>query len=273
MTTATRSSFTYTVGFSMKKNLLLLRGLTALVILVLAGGAASAQGLPMKNHYKTYEVTPITLPTALILKDQFGTVTVSSMAMTKFAIPAEKNGEPIIDPKLHYTWWNFFVPQPVRTVNATDQFGFNEWTVADALYLLAPALKNAPLPPPGPPIANHYLCYEASGPTLGFNVTLKDQVDSVSVSVLFGKFFCNPVEKTLPGDITFPVVDSLAHLTCYLVQNPRPYDVPVIATDQFNPGWQLRLHDNLCLCVPALKEELPVPTEESTWGELKSNYR
>ena len=121
-------------------------------------------------------------------------------------------------------------------------------------------------------MANHYLCYEASGPTLGFNVTLKDQVDEVAVTVLFGKFICNPVEKTVLGGLTFPVVDNLAHLTCYLVQNPRPYDVPEIATDQFDAGWQIRLNDNLCLCVPAFKEE-DLPIEESTWGRIKALYK
>ena len=254
----------------MKRSLLLACWLGGLAILVLVGSTAYAQP-PMKNHYKTYEVVGPTISAPLILKDQFGTITVTSMTMTKFSNPTEKNFESIIDSLLHYTWWNFFVPQPTRTVNATDQFGFNQWTVFDALYLLAPALKNAPPPPPAPPFANHYLCYEASGPTLGLNLTLADQIDTVQVTVLFGKFLCNPVAKTV-GGFTFPVVDSLAHLTCYLVQNPKFYDVPVIATDQFDPGWQIRLNDNLCLCVPALKEDTN-PVEESTWGRIKSLYR
>ena len=116
---------------------------------------------------------------------------------------------------------------------------------------------------------NHYKCYEAVGPTVVLEVSLVDQFDDVTVVVLQGKYFCNPVEKTAAG-ITFPIVDEEAHMTCYLVDNPTPYDIQVYATDQFGQ-WFIPLLENLCLCLPALKQGVTA-TEESTWGRIKSIY-
>jgi len=263
----------------MKRKALLSSGL--LVVLALAATPAHAQidpGTVNENHYKVYELLPPVPPLTtgpFGLRDQFGFTDHETAMLEKFGIPAEKHlqdatGEvfPILDPFRHYTWWEFDFTEPfVRRVDVLDQFGGHSWRLRTSRYLLAPAGKNQADVPEG----NHYKCYEADdAPIVNIAVGLVDQVDSVGVFVLHGEYFCNPADKTV-GGVTYSMVDSTAHLTCYRVENTTPYDVTDVAVDQFG-NRPIVLQQNTYLCVPAVKETV-VGTESTTWGRIKSLYQ
>jgi hypothetical protein len=155
-------------------------------------------------------------------------------------------------------------------IEAQDQFGTHEWMLGDAWYLVLPALKNEGVGQPLPEL-NHYLCYEAQGPTLGIQVRLTDQFDQTMVVVLEGKYFCNPCEKTTPDGFVYPIVDPFAHLTVYFVENPQVYDIPVLMQDQFIDIEEIVLNENFYLAVPALKTEV-FPAGSSEWNRIKALY-
>ncbi|UCG50538.1 MAG: hypothetical protein JSW58_10035 [Candidatus Latescibacterota bacterium] len=224
---------------------------------------------PGIDHYKTYETLGPTILGPYTLRDQFGEVVVTSLRLAKVATPVAKNNQEICDPTAHQTWWDFLFPQPNRMIRAQNQFGTHDWMLGDARYLLLPALKNEPAGQP-PPELNHYLCYEAQGPTLGIEVLLTDQFDQVTVIVLEGVYFCNPCEKETPDGTVYPIVDPWAHLTVYLVENPVPYDIQALVRDQFMEE-MLILNENLYLAVPALKELIPAGSSE--WNRIKALYK
>jgi hypothetical protein len=239
------------------------------VFVLFPPGPAGAQGTLPENHYKTYETLGPALTIPMTLRDQFGFFTVSDITLEKFANPVDKNGEGIFDFEAHQTWWRLFIPQAARTVVVADQFGAGEWTVGSAFYLLAPALKNPPAEGGTLPDRNHYLCYEVlGGPSPGADVVLSDQFGTITTQVGQAKLLCNPVEKTVE-DVSYPVVDPVVHLACYDIVDPNPYDVPLVAMDQFG-FWSLVALQSQCLCVPATKGI--VGTDESTWGRIKSLY-
>lgn len=224
---------------------------------------------PAIDHYKTYETFGPTFTGPVTLRDQFGDVYLTSLRLEKFATPVAKNDHEICDSLAHQSWWEFLDPQPIRTIEAQDQFGTHEWMLGDARYLLLPALKNEPTGQEIPEL-NHYLCYEAQGPTLAIQVMLTDQFDQVDVIVLEGKYFCNPCEKEDPAGLVYPIVDPWAHLTVYLVENPVPYNIQVLGRDQFMEEF-IVLQDNLFLAVPALKTEV-FPAGSSEWNRIKALY-
>jgi len=245
--------------------------LTSLAVVSFSFSISFAQppALPNENHYKTYECTAASIFKLIGLKDQFGTVSVTTATLTKFATPVRKDEYPIIEQDAHQTWWRISAPQTPRTVEVIDQFGEAPWTVADAVFLVTPA-KKYPVTGDTPPVRNHYLCYAAIGPNPNRFVVLTDQFGTQTVFVGECKFFCNPVEKTVDG-VVYPIIDGTAHLACYMVDNPAPTGQFVTALDQFG-SWQFDLGPNQCLCNPALKRE-PLGTKQSTWGNIKALYR
>lgn len=267
----------------MRKNVLL-AGLLAISasLVVVAAGRHLAYGnpipeVPVKNHYLVYRVNNgPTLAQTLILQDQFESGLVRSMQLERFGNPVEKNGDegPIIDPDWHLTWWyladNSFTPV-FDEVGVVDQFGYHEWNLHRAYYLAAPALKNAD---EGllPPVANHYLCYEANGPSANKTVILYDQWGWRQGAVLQPLFFCNPVLKQLEDGETYPIIDRGAHLACYEFEWDMRDNINFWAIDQFGE-WNLQTaQDRAVLCLPAGKM-FPIATEESTWGRIKSLYK
>jgi hypothetical protein len=243
--------------------------LLSLAVVCLWFSPAFAQVLPDENHYKMYECDVATIYKAVVLRDQFGIHTVTTLTLNKFATPAMKDEYPIIDPEAHQDWWNIFIPEPPRSVIVTDQFGTSPWTTYEAVYLVTPA-KKYPLPTDSiPPDRNHYLCYRAIGPNPNRYVVLTDQFGTQQVFVSECKFLCNPVEKIVDG-VLYPIKDPKAHLACYYVSNPLFFGIPVTSLDQFGI-WTFVLENNLCMCNPALKEEV-VRTDKSTWGRIKALY-
>jgi hypothetical protein len=235
----------------------------------LHAGPNPGYNAPAIDHYKTYETIGPTITGPITSRDQFGEVVITDLMLTKFATPVRKNDEEICDTLSHQTWWEFLFPQPTRMIEAQDQFGTHDWMLGDARYLLLPALKNDPVGQEIPEL-NHYLCYEAQGPTLDIQVRLHDQFDEVTVIVLEGKYFCNPCEKETPDGVVHPVVDSLAHLTVYFVENSVPYNIQALVRDQFMEEL-LILHENFFLAVPALKTEVFGP-DSSEWNRIKALY-
>jgi hypothetical protein len=206
------------------------------------------------DHYKTYETFGPTFDGQVFMRDQFGEEQATFLQLRKFATPVSKNNEPIYDPEAHLSWWEFdpMGTHPIRIVDVENQFGTFDWEVRNPKYLLLPALKNA-ASGDSIPEKNHYLCYEALGDSINITVTLTDQFDSSVVFVLRPAYFCNPCEKEIPGGIIYPVVDDLAHLTVYRIQNPNTYGIPVRVLDQFGFWFDIFLEDNYYLCVPAQK--------------------
>jgi len=241
-----------------------------LVSLSVPGNRAGAQW-PEENHYKVYTLLEQYLHTGVIgLSDQFGTYTVDVLVHDKFANPTEKNGEPIVFPEVHQTWWRIDppIPTPGWDVEVENQFGTFNWRVREAEYLVLPAQKNEPGPLPE---HNHYLGYRVEGDALGVPVVLVDQFGTVSAVVTYPELLLTPVEKSVPGAI-FPIIDPDAHLAVYRIDPPQVYQTTFVAFDQFGQ-WPNVANEHIWLCVPSWKRVITTPTEESTWGEIKSLFR
>ncbi len=247
----------------------------AAVAVLLVGAGVRAQQLPTENHYKLYDYgvgDSLFYRSFLTLSDQFGQFQVDSVMLEELANPVDKNGEGIVDPIAHQTWWVLF-PQysSMFTALITDQFGSQYWTMVGPRWLVLPALKNPTDPGAGPPLRNHYLCYQAVGASPDVAVTLIDQFGTVSTLVAEALVFCNPVEKKLSDGTVYPVVDQCAHLACYSITDTGQYGFPVSTLDQFG-GRTADVGGSWLLCVPAHKNEA-TPVQESTWGKLKTLFR
>lgn len=256
------------------KRVLLLMAMVA--VLALSSVPASAQGDPgllPENHYLVWRlVNPNTFAGPVTLDDQFGSVIGDQFVNDKWGNPLfMKNDEPVIwDETVHQNWWRLEppVPQHLRKVKVQHQLGVFDLETFDAAYLLNPADKLDQIPG-WPTWANHYLCYDAAGPPLGLTLTVTDQWGTWTVVVMDPAFFCNPVQKTDPDGNVYDIIDPNSHLTCYWVD-------PVSAAFTFNYDDQWGFWDNIaeqtCLvCLPSLKLQV-LPTEESTWGRIKSLY-
>lgn len=228
---------------------------------------------PAVDHYKVYEALAVASVTGPIwLKDQFGEDVVTFLQLRRSATPVSKNGQAICDSVAHQVWWEFLAASPPYMVRAQDQFGTHDWMLgvgSGLQYLLTPALKN-PASGDELPVLNHYRCYEAQGPTMTMTVTLVDQFDTTTVMVLEGKYFCNPCEKQIPDVGAYPIVDPIAHLTCYVVQNPVQYSIQVRMRDQF-VEFPVVLEGNSLLCLPALKLDVFGP-DSSEWHRIRALY-
>jgi hypothetical protein len=247
----------------------IVKALRILLVLALVGvlGSSASGQWPLENHYKVYTLTPpYTFAAPMVLHDQFGTYTAQQVLLDKFATPVEKNGEPMVDPVAHQTWWRLDIPAPGWNIGVENQFGFQSWHVGDVRFLVLPARKFEP----GPPLLrNHYLAYTASGPAVSVPVHLTDQFGSIDAIAAEPALFLNPVEKIVNGAI-YPIEDPEAHLACYRLNPIRTYNIPVVAYDQFGI-WQFTLGEDRWLCVPSYKRQV-VETETTTWGTIKSLY-
>jgi hypothetical protein len=260
----------------------------AFAMVLTAAPANSQDGDPIFsiNHYLPYFTPqPITVPTSLLLRDQFGESQHSALLLERFATPVDKNHEGIIDPLAHLTWWRLLdgTDSPFRRVVVTNQFGVHELGVFDAEYLLAPALKNSDGgtgPPdgsagpgdPGLDLLDHYKCYKVEGLPVDKPVDLFDQFQAGPGHAFVPLYLCNPVEKThLDDGRQFPIIKPKEHLVCYQLAFPPVPGIAVFFQDQFFSA-QIPLEFADLLCVPSLKEEV-VQVEDRSWGKVKSIYR
>jgi hypothetical protein len=237
---------------------------------------AEAQVDPLWDHYKVYQIdapVPPFEPISVTLTDQFGQFTHSVGMLQRFMTPVEKIHPPatypINDPVLHYTWWGISA-QPLSTplVAVTNQFGDQGLTLGDAQYLLNPAVKNQPGPPP---IANHYKAYVCQGAPVAVTVGMIDQFDTWQATVLQPFYYLTPVTKQLGGQV-FPIVDPNQHYVCYVIQplDPTPFTASI--TDQFIPNFGVQLHPGAFICVPTYQQHV-TSADRDTWGRLKRLYR
>lgn len=267
-------------AFATRRHSSALLVLACAACLSLVGARAEAQVNPLWDHYKVYMTPPFPVPplgTPVRLLDQFGPYDHVVEQLERFMNPTEKlvAGQPIPspinNPLLHYSWWRI-TPQPFSaTVTAVNQFGDHTINVHDAIYLLNPARKNQPAPPP---IANHYKCYFCEGPPVNVNVQLTDQFGPWPTTVMFPRYFCNPVEKRVqpPTGAVYPIEDPNQHYICYEIQPEDPTPHTAIITDQFLPNHTTQMNPARWLCVPTYKSGV-TETSKNTWGKLKQLYR
>jgi len=258
---------------------------TALAVLALVA-AATAQAGPAPpgtqpinpTHYWTYHMEPgATLTSSIVVRDQFFRlgVPVTVDHRERLLNWVIKNGSAVQDTFVHYTWWNIVEKVPVnRRVIVTNQFGSFPVDVLNLEFLLAPAFKfGNPTGGQGGPLANHYLCYRATGfPGPAANYDLIDEWHRDSQNPGAMEFLCAPCAKQHQG-ITFPPVDTLTHLAAYPVSPTfGAFSPPII--DQFVSGSEF-VHQLPIeyLFVPSEKTDLPVDAKRSTWGRVKQIYR
>ena len=251
----------------------------AIVLTVAAGSLAAGQnalagpGPPPPDHYKIYEIdAPAAIfGEAVKATDQFSNYEFIVEGPLRLGVPTDKNGSGFIFPELHYTWYavDGEPAQPLRQVVYENQFGENVVQVRQPRWLLTPALKNQASP--SLPLVNHYLCYDAVGGGLNIPASLINQFGGEEVLLLDPKFFCNPVQKEHAG-VLFPILNELDHLVCYdFTPHGTFAGISVGIVDQFVQTFGLPF-ESVLLCVPSEKTGV-TPTDESTWGKVKSIYR
>lgn len=248
-------------------------------VFALAGGPAEAQvpGPFTIDHYRVYKTDPtIPITGPVTLRDQFGETTHNELLLDRFAVPVDKNGEGILDPGLHYSWWHLIdVPLPtIIDVVIRNQFGEQTVKTYGIEYLLTPALKNPQAGQEVPKNRDHYKCHFLIGDRVLADASLSDQFVSDQVTVFEPLWLCNPTEKELADGTVFPIINPDEHLVCYKVTvftDPMP---SILFADQFVPVGQDTLSLSLrdILCVPSEKEEI-VQVEPQSWGQVKSTYR
>jgi len=250
-------------------------GLIASVAIV----QAQPPGFPFNpTHYWTYQMeTNQPLPQSIFVRDQFfrNGVPVTVDRRERLLNWVGKNNSPVLDTLIHYTWWNILEKLPVnRRVLVTNQFGSFPVTVLNLEFLLAPAFKfGNPTGLPVGPLANHYLCYRATGfPAPAASYDLRDEwkVDIQNPGPM--EFLCAPCAKQHLGQ-TFAVLDTVTHLAAYPV-NPQSESFSPLITDQFVSRFEL-VHQIPIeyLFVPGEKTDLPTDVKRSTWGRVKQLYR
>jgi len=252
-----------------------LLALLALVAWAALVARADAQVDPLWDHYKVYQINapvPPFEPITVTLTDQFGSFTHTVGMLQRFMTPVEKIHPPatypINDPVLHYSWWGISQQPFSAQVAVTNQFGDQGFTLGDAQYLLNPAVKNQPGPPP---IANHYKAYVCQGAPVVVTVGMIDQFDTWQATVLQPLYFLTPVTKQLGGSV-FPILDPNQHYVCYVIQPIDPTPFTASMTDQFIPNFTMQLQPGSMICVPTYKQTA-TPAVPDTWGRLKRLYR
>jgi len=109
---------------------------------------------------------------------------------------------------------------------------------------------------------DHFWSYIVSTATSqpAVTATLKDQFETVTVSIGSPLQFLNPAQKTIDSVVVSPILDLNNHLTMYNLQNvpPLPTTLTLTATNQFG-AQQLTVDKATTLMVPTQKETLRFP--------------
>lgn len=255
------------------------------VALLLIAAPASSQpaGTFVIDHQHVYMLeVPMSGHAPITLMDQFIETQNEVTFMDRFSLPVDKNGEGILNPEWHYTWWKLEgdLSNPFAHVIVRNQFGDQSLDVGPADYLLAPTLKNSG---PGrvPDLTgvdgettvgpDHYKCYQVFGAPMTKDVALSHQFGTFTNTVMEPRYLCNPVNKKHAG-AEYPINNPDDHLVCYqILPNGLPVPLTVGIYDQFlETQVVLRVED--LLCVPSEKE-IPTQVQVESWGSLKAIYR
>ena len=224
-------------------------------------GPARAQfAPPALDHFTVYDATGQLNPPAAMFQDQFQLQTLNPGATRFLFVPANKNGEGILDPRSHLTCYTAdgSPPPNVPKVVAVHQFGTQTLTLGPTLLTCIPTEKF----PPQQISIDHFVCYGASGDPLTTGATFVDQFYGFTHSILAPFLFCAPAKKTLipPAAAEQPIQDPLSHLVCFSIQpQGPPPQVPggsVPIRNQFGTD-QLTLGQRRAVCLPAMKEVPP----------------
>ncbi len=210
------------------------------------------------DHFKIYDVADIPTPASVQLRGQFDEdfVPAQVRALSYFATPVDKNGEGLINPNAHLSWYSIVerTRTEPRSVIVRNQFGEDLLTVGRPLFLLAPAEKRE-AGSTRPSRLSHFKVYAVSETEpINAVVSLKDQFgSSEKVRVLNPILFAVPVEK-IHGDTREDIANEDDHLTIYRV---APADREV--TDQFKTDRPIEFHPCRWLAVPSKKQICEIP--------------
>lgn len=217
------------------------------------------------DHFKCYATAPDRefMRTDVDLTDQFGNTDATLLRPFRFCNPADKNDEGIVDPTAHLMCYQARDATRVgrRHVLVTNQFGAESLVVTRGESVCVPATKNEI---PSALALDRFKCYRVSHelhspPFTPREVTLADQFETKSTSVIRPLLLCNPVDLNGQG-----ITNNQCHLLCYRVRDAagQPAFVPqeITVEDDIMEG-TLGTRQNSCrkvslLCVPSIKAEV-----------------
>jgi hypothetical protein len=199
------------------------------------------------------------------LVDHFESVTAQVVKPKHICLPANKNGEGVLDPVTHVqTYLIRQTPLHVKQSGlvVTNQIGSITLDTIKGDLLLVPTAKSlsgpASAPAPGAHSVEHYKCYKVKVTTgtpklpRGTQVTITDQFtpSTGTFDLKKPKHLCTPVNKNGEG-----ITNPNGHLLCYIAKparnEPKHTPVPGINTNnQFGP-LVLETIKTSELCIPS----------------------
>lgn len=207
------------------------------------------------DHYKVYDVNPVTVFHPVSLQDQFDSLTTKFSTLVRidyFANPVNKNNEGAGDPNSHLVWYRMSPPGApiIRDVTFDNQFGTQNVRIGAPEYVLLPAEK-VEIGSEFPQFTDHYECYRViQGTPVNVSVTLWDQFESDAVQVEEPVWFCNPVDKNEEG-----LISEINHLVFYKITPQTDVLRTIYVETQF---------DTLTLDADSSRW-LGVPSEKRNW--------
>ena len=201
------------------------------------------------DQYKCYRASGgKSLLDTITYTDTHGTATITRRPAAHFCNPAT-DGIPIEDDRRHLTCWRTqqIASTPRRTVRLEDRFGTGTFTLTRPTTYCAPSQE---IPHPATVARDEYACYRARGPKRTQSLTLTDQFETRTTSVLKPYSVCHPASRD-----GAPLVDADANLVCYKMREASPpaFDRHGITLSSPLGGEALRTTSNRLLCVPATK--------------------
>lgn len=219
------------------------------------------------DHFKCYRTVGQIAQRSVSLTDQFGPSTATVLRPSRLCNPADKNGGGINDLTAHLMCYKLRpAPFARRDVLVRNQFGDQTLTVVKPETLCNPAEKDGvPLSSAAGAFLNHFKCYKVRGK--GFtarSVTLTDQFETRTTTIVKPLLLCNPVDKNGEG-----VPQPASHLTCYKIKDapgfaPRSVMVEDQFTDQDLQAIQGSCRKAALLCVPSEKNPQAPSTTTTT---------
>ncbi len=205
------------------------------------------------DHFTIYITGGQTDPPPVTLQDQFQIVTGDpDEVFPNLLVPADKNGEGIIDPSSHLYCYEtgFATTKVLPPVVLTHQFGSTTFPASSARVVCVPTEKF----PPAQVSIDHYLCYRPGtlGSPLGVNATFTDQFYSQAHDLGSAWMFCAPAVKN--GEA--PIDDPWNHLVCFQFDQPGPGVNEIPIRNQFGSE-VVDLLQRWGVCLPARKEVPP----------------
>src|SRR4029453_1541065 len=170
------------------------------------------------DHYKCYKTRGVRGTSRMVtLADQFVTGQVTVKRPIRLCNPGDKNGEGILDPTSHLMCYKISAPPfTQRTVLAQNQLGDNYLRIIRPESLCNPAAKNAI---ESDLQINHYKCSKARSLNR-FQprpVTVQDQFETRTGTLIKPMLFCNPVDKNGEG-----ILNPAPPPTCYKFRAHAP---------------------------------------------------